>query len=576
MKFSADARFLVGVYETQNFPMWFLDRETGQTTELNIETIRGRSHCFFGNSYRLAAVSKSGNLELLTLPEAKIERTLPLPQGKRWSSVKLSPDGSKAVVFESRHHSLVLIDLDTGETKAFELETPLRDVAWRPDGLQFAIATDVIQVWDVAGNQFCVEIPRNHSCTTHLYYNANGRLLLSSGWDHVTQVFDSLSGREVMRCDALLQDLSADGSQLILHSGSRFQRRPIISSDVVTEFRFGKNKVLLEPEFDPLTGTLWLGCENQLWVADVYHRRVMKQLPSESRLTQAVVDPKSRDIFCSLGSKLWRLPVKRVADDRGPPGPNGLGLTIGPAEPVDLPGAPKASVHTLGFGAEGNKLGVSLVNRRSQFVLKRELNWQGRQVQSDSIPVRVQVNSRQPLLATSSHHAHQIEVRDTENGEVKFVLRRRQCNTNFTPDGKRLVIGADAKIQIYDTENWELQSQSDSDTWFDGGTDFVISHDGQWLAADLREPRGVGILDSENLQLAMTLCAHPIHPKSTIGQFDSTGRWLVTARGEEVIGIWDFRALRREFEKLGLPWPLGELGTHDGPELAPTVRFDWE
>lgn len=555
LKFSADGRYLMGVRKVGARELWIFDRQRNSEIVTGVTTRALRAADYRWTKDQVAVVNDQGDLQLVRLPDGKVVRTYELPDEAQWNSVAVNQDGTEAIVYESYGRHVLWLDLSSGATQSIRPEGKIYCVGWRPDGRQVAIASKEIRVWDLERSRICHRIPCNHNLTSHVQYGADGKLLLTSGWDHVTKIFDPNSERMVMRCEALLHSVSADGTQLVMYSGSRMERRRLITPNVISEFKLPATIGERSAHLEPKSGTLWCTPQARLVVFDIHHRRVLIDRPSRDLSPMVAVDPRGRDVVCTVGGELVRLPIKKTAA-----APSSPGWSIGPPVKIPLPNDSGHLPQSVSFDAQGERVGITHPEHGCHYVLHRDEQWGGQHLHGSRVPIYISLHPDEPLVVSSTHHSTAVEVRNMEFDKVVFRLEQKQCRTEFSADGKNLIVGGDARLRVFDVESWELVGESGADLRFDSWVGFSSSPDSRWIAADLRDPRGVILLDSESLQPALMLGSDHLHPASRIGGFSSDSRYLVTERGLGVVGVWDFAELKNQFEQLEIPWPLGDLG----------------
>ena len=569
LRFSAEGRYLMGVCKIGARELWIFDRHRDTEIATGIETRALRAADFRWTKDEIAVVNEQGDLQLVRLPDGKTVRTYDLSDDAQWNSVAVNRDGSEAIVFESHGRHVLWLDLESGETKSIPPEGTVYCVGWRPDGRQVAIATEEILVWDLERNRICHRIPSNHNLTSHVQYGADGRLLLTSGWDHVTKIFDPNSERMVMQCEALLHGVSPDGTQIVMHSGSRIERRRLITPKVISEFRLPSAVGGRSAHLEPRSGTLWCTPRGRLVVIDIHQRRVMIDRPSRDPNPMVAVDPRGRDVFCAIAGELVRLPISMQTAD-----PSSTDWTIGPPVTISLPSDSGHRPHSVTTDAQGERIGMTDQENDCLYVLHRSEDWGGQHLHGSRSPIYISVHPHDPLVVSSTHHSTDVEVRDTDLDKVVFRLSQKQCRTEFSPDGTHLIVGGDARLRVFDVESWELVGESGPDLWFDAWVGFSSSPDSRWIAADLRNPRGVILLDSDSLQPALMLGSDHLNPASRIGGFSADSRFLVAERGLGVVGVWDFAELKNEFEQLEIPWPLDGLGETTSSAAEREITID--
>ncbi|MEO1616079.1 MAG: hypothetical protein AAFV88_09535 [Planctomycetota bacterium] len=462
--------------------------------------------------------------------------------------------------------------LATSETRQLVFargQIDLTEVAWRPDGQQLALATKgEIRIWDFEFDRVVHWFPHKQIHISELNYVCDGRLLAASGWKHATHFYDPIAQEQTLRCDSFLAATSSGGLRVVLHADDRFEVLSLRPSNVMKRFDLGNPHRLPGCGIHTESGTLWVSMPHKFSVLDFIGNRYEF---SEYRKGHLAVDPLGRDAFVSTGGSVYRLPCNVVEQD------GSKEYRFGPKELIlTRKSNAKPYPETLTISSDGEKIGINSDTSRCQIVLSRSKDWfQASHTHAASQPIRVDCHPTRPLVATSSHHARSIEVRNTETDQAVHRLAGQQRDAFFSPDGNRLVVSGLGEIRVYDTKTWNLISQTDKQLQFNRG--FACSFDGRWLQVESLTPRGLMILDLETLQPALLIPGDPLDPNSMPGCFDPTGRFMACDRGQGTVGVWDLYKLKQYFRSLDLHWPLPGLGDQT-PLRASTseAEVSWE
>lgn len=486
-----------------------------------------------------------------------------------WKSFFISPDDRFAVVYQTLTSHIAVVDIESGLVSKLDFPGPdITTVAWRPDGLHLAIATQKeIFVWDFALGKKYHQFPHHEINVTQLEYIGNGRLLAASGWRSATHIYDPVGEKLVLRCESFLAEVSADGNEFVLQQDEYFNHFRVDASDLVAEFDMGTIHFRMMAGIHSETATLWFAMTHKVGVVDLVQNRFVSNLYAD-HWPGIDLDPQGRDTFIEVAGVVRRLPYSKRSRNR---------LVFGPAKTIlDEIAESGAGPATLQLSGDGNRIGINSERTRCEVVLDRNDNWNIlSHTHAKAAPIRTAPHPFLPVVTTSTHHAEFAEVRNTETDEIVLSFAEREAETRFLPDGSKLILACDGVLSTYDVRNWQQIRRTKNS--FPISNDFTTSADSQWILAESVMPRGAVLLDSETLEAALSIPGDPLHPESTPACIDPNGRFLATTRGATAIGVWDLYKLRQHFESLDLEWPLPGLG-NPTPLRDPKVDIEviWE
>lgn len=584
MAISKDGRFVVGTTLDLNLLIFDLQHDRQIKTELQLP--EGHSFEIQADCQTLVALTTDNRCVGISLLDGSIVHEY-VDFGDRHdhNEVTVSPDGRLIAFHRAFSNSLTVFNVTNAEWTEIPQNGSIHKIQWRPDGTQLAIAGDSIRVWDLELHRTTFEANLSHSPTSRLAWAAGGSLLLSSGDDDQTRCFRVAAGREVLRFDAGLAAVSDDGLNLVLRNGSQFQQCTLTTSDVLYQYKVPTDEytcggVVADRQ-------LWVGNSAGLLIADFSADRIMTE--QHTAATQLAIDPQQRDLFIlTSGTGISRLPTQQIHDTSG----RKTAWSIGPPQPLlitdsrDVTGnvaGPKnwdsTVLNSIDFDCSGEFLTVvrTLGHPPCTAQLIRG-KWNGAHLHGSLKCMSGETNSKFPQLVTRAELVPEIEVFDTTTGQQLFKSRQSPSRSHFTPDGQRLLISAGGSITSYDTKAWQRASVSNPKLKIDSGASFAMSQEGTTIALESRAPRGVLFLDCQTLEPLLLIRGDNDDPDSWVFEegFDAQDKWLVTRRGSNAVACWNLAAIRNHFEQIGLPWPLGELGSGNSAISTIPIELDWE
>jgi hypothetical protein len=143
-----------------------------------------------------------------------------------------------------------------------------------------------------------------------------------------------------------------------------------------------------------------------------------------------------------------------------------------------------------------------------------------------------------------------IRIWDAESGKQVRQLAVPNARVAFSPDGKWLIAGGVSDYRLWKVGSWEEDSVLDADRRQPWDRPLAFTRDSRVLAMvrygqqvqlyDLAERKEVAVLTVPDAPRIVWLC------------FSPDGSQLAAATEAHTIGLWDFRALRQELQKLEL------------------------
>lgn len=583
MAISKDGRFVVGT--TSNLGLFIFDLQREQEIECGIELIEGHSFEIQSDCRTLVALTRDHQCVNISLLDGSVvSEYADLDNRHDHNELAVSPDGQLIAFHRAFGTYLSIFDVVNQHWTDLPKASAIRRISWRPDGTQLAIAGDTIRIWDFDLERTIFTAQVTHSTTSQLAWAAGGSLLLSSGDDGQTRCFRVAADREVLRFDAGLAAVSNDGRSLILRNGSQLQQYSLTASDILYQYgvitdSYSSGGVVADRQ-------LWVGHSAGVSIADLSTDRITTE--KDSSAAQLAIDPTQRDLFIlTSGTGICRLPIQRIDDSSG----LATAWKIGPQQPMSIVDSQNVTgdaselkdwdstiLSNIDFDCSGEILTVvrTLDYPPCTAHLDRG-SWNGTHLHGSVKCMSAETNAKLPQLVTRAEVIPGIEVFDSSSGKQLLNSDQSPSRSHFTPDGQRLLLSAGGVITGYDTTTWQKVSVSNPDLNFDSGASFAMSQDGTIIAVESRAPRGVQFLNSLTLQPLLLIRGDNEDPDSWVFEegFDTNDKWLVTRRGSKAVACWNLAAIRSHFENIGLPWPLGQLGSGNKAISKALIKTDW-
>lgn len=394
-----------------------------------------------------------------------------------------------------------------------------------------------------------------------LAFHPSGQWLASASWDGQTRFWDAGSGQSVLRTQAgyALQFDDA-GSRL----GFFQEGKGIGDWEIETASVFGTVETHLGSEVEVLTvalshagNMLAATTRNTLYLWEGSTGKEFDSVRVERSWGSAFTTD-DQALLLSSETGLLRVPLLTQTPMSTP--------RLGKPEP--LAGAPKGpfahGAITYGrriyFVAEGASSHVFIDLAPPHTVLTLPGRWE------NSAPSVFDGR----LASTSRWKGQGTRIWDIPSRKMLRALPDEGGISQFSPDGRWLVVGTSTEILIYETQSWQLARRllRDSASAISGLTAF--SPDGRVLAVT-HTLRQVRLLEPETGDTLANLDA-PSPERITALAFSGDGSVLAAGTDSGVIQIWRLRDLRQRLAAMGLDWAeevRGQASVAGNPRVVP-------
>jgi WD40 repeat protein/predicted Ser/Thr protein kinase len=503
----------------------------------------------------LHRLSDLAPLEELAHPEKKAEwdyRASFDPTGNWLALVGIGAGGVLRIL--DWRQQKIMAELDG---QGMYLELP----GWYPDGRSLAVGWGRnirIYGFEKEGSQLVSEFRGPQQVAVSTSYLAGPNLLLSSGWEGVTRVWDPRLERQLLEIPGTLVAASPRDRFVISNSG----RVSVIRVEKPAEFR-----LLHHP---PCAGVKDLGVSSVSFSKDgdvlaasgggsirffpVRHGSDSGQtisLRDGNYETQArfISGADSLLLTGAVGAVTW--PWER----------NGERRKLGQPHLLTTEASPESAVTPDGRVIAYSQGEYALV-RSSHDPLQS--HWVGPHGSIWSLTLSPD-GSR---LATGNWHGDDVIIWEVATNRILHRIPGKRMSPRFSPDGRRLVTREfDGDLTLWDTTDWRAIR---SLRLRYGPVAFDPT--GRCYAVGLGLGR-VRLFDSQNAGGLVDLVA-PLTFNSKCLAFDRNGGRLAVGTSESSVYMWDLHALRRRLAKMGLDWESSPLPEADQPEAIAALTIE--
>ncbi|MCX6929962.1 MAG: WD40 repeat domain-containing protein, partial [Verrucomicrobia bacterium] len=426
-----------------------------------------------------------------------------------------------------------------------EPDDEMTDLAWHPGGNLLAAAHDDgrITVVDVRSSER--QTFKAHTMVvTRVMFDPRGEVLVSTSWDGTTRFWDARSGRPLLTTQAGYASAFDTTGQRLLY----FKERLGVGAwkyEAATGFSrlvvpIGNSDRILGVDFSPdgqwLSGTTKEGVH--LWFRGTGEHTAFVALTNTER---AAFLTNSQSLVVSTRQGFYETRLTNAAVDAGVslsepqvlPGTEGQGFWLG----FITPGQPR-------WFASAAPTRIAAVNLDATASLTQYL-WRGPRRAATISP-----DGR--FVATSAWKGGGTHVWDTQLGRQIATLGDEGGLAWFSPDGRRLAVGASTEFLFYDTSTWKCSTRVERDVVSALSGILAFSTDAQRIALT-HGIRQVQLLGADaQMVLANFNAPHP--ERITWLSFNQDGRLLAASTDNREIQLWDLECLRRELAALGLDY----------------------
>lgn len=566
--FSPQGDLLAARFKDGEVRLWRLTNETLLLASRGTSS-EGHSYPFFSpDGSVLGILPKSAERQRgdgLRLYDVQSRRVQSFPLAP--TQAKFSPDGKHlAVLVDGQIQVLNLTNrqVDAG----LDVEVGFySELEWHPNGRRLAFSGQAgrLIVWDVwAGSK--VKIFDGHpNQITFLDFSPDGAMLLTYGWDGLANLWDAVSGRRLLGENrAAITSFSITGDK-VLAKGERGRRETVQRLLPRTGFR------TVASTGNPAQAThgIWIHPSGRL-IASAYPRHVatnavciwtfpegelVAQLPGE--WAQFTADGRAILAFQErVAVRRFNIPARL----------SNCGSAEGWEEEVIFRPGKGGTLVRGTLATDGRTLAIG----ENRYVNLLDLTGEKQPKRFKAPAQNASLSPNGQWVVTEKHQDYGYLL-DASNGEI---IRRLppQIRTEFSPDGRYLIVLDEKALSVYQTNGWKLLRKIPLAVGIGTAPAFTFTPDGQIFAL-AHNRQDVRLFDSSTWSELATL-ANPIPIGGPAGlAFSADARWLLAARHDGDIIAWELPVVRAELAKLGLDWDQsrGEAAATSHPGVTPSV-----
>lgn len=478
------------------------------------------------------------------------------------SVVRFQPRGDRIAVAQGSDVHVIDWNSDQKLTHSFSAQANM--IAWSRDGQRIAVAgnDNMIYVWHPFSEKPDLVCRGHRAAVLNVAFNNQGNLIASTGYDGISRIWDSRTGKQLLQTSGYCTGFSNDDRFL----GFGWSRSTIGRWKMTHPTGFQMLTRIPRCEQVSISGDgrvlLCAGIEEvQVW--DTVERRLLGALKLGEGYCSATLAPSGKFLVTCSQQGLYRWPIvkqqKRSSNS----------WVIGPPENLLLPlaGSPK----TCSITADSRLLTVFCERGGSQ-LLVLDLEETPRQARRIGFgPGDTSSDGR--WTATAPWQGHHTKIWNAKTGELVQQIQGMNAQATFCPDQSMLVVARAEEVDFYDS-SWELIDQLQRESGGGHRPAVAFSGDGKLLAY-AHSSWEIRLLDATTRKQLATLAAPNSEMVIQIA-LNGDGSQLVACTRAGDILHWDLRRIRQELKAYKLDWGSVGLGEIKSDRIDSPLQFEIE
>jgi WD40 repeat protein len=505
---------------------------------------KARAVNFHRDSQQVALTYVDGSIGLFELPSGRQVSRLAPDTIVRGACCSLHPTNPELAVFSYFGSVVQIRDTRSGSVIASLPVFHPHDVAWHPDGREFAVASTesgLIHLYDRSTLKPIREFKSSY--VTSLAFNHAGDRLAASGWGMQIELFDVNSGQLLFATKPMLKSLrfSADDKHLagavqdgklgILQVGEGRECRAINLKNLPQKGEY--TSVAVSPDSQILVATTTSGFG--FWSLADGRELAFIVMPGEN--SRVIFEP-SGSILTLTRAGVIRWPVVKAIDKTDK-------LIVGPPDALPLPRGTSLVQSRDGRVTVSCSRAAGLEQDfAGGWILHSDRPGKPIRLDAGADIARIAITPDGRSVITATHAGKPTKFWNAHDGRlVKNLGVERVGHLTISPDGHWLSTGLDGDRLIAINDANLGPSLGGAGTFAPDGNLFAsATTEGLIRLVDAATGRELASLES------------PTQEASFPSIFTADGTRLISVSSFGGIRIWDLRLIRRQLAEMGLDW----------------------
>jgi WD40 repeat protein len=545
LRFSADGRSLVVVYEHGQVALWNLSRR-----EIALRT-RGQVTALSREGDTLAVGTRSGLVRLYDVPSGRARATFSV--GFPPAEIAFHPDGRQLALSDGLRGSAVQV-LTTDQGKLVRVLPGMEEaevLAWSADGGLLAVGggDGSISIWEWPSGRRLPSLTGHEGSVVRMAFSHRGHLLASVGEDSSLRLWEPLEQKQLLAVTTSrwpqLQ-FSLDDRQLAVGGAG-----PQAWIWQIAASRECRTLHAAEPR-SPHVRSLAFSPDSRLLAATA--ERGIRLIDTEGGTEVArVVEPMASAFFSRDGRRLFTYGTEGLLSRPLWPPTRAAGSSLHLGHSDVALGAGTGRFQGAAQSPGGDV--VAVVHDGHAHVL--HLRERARPVELWPHPgmesIACSPDARWIATGTGLRRTASVRVWNARRGVLESeLLLDGPAAVAFSPDGRWLVSSREQEYRFWEVGSWKPGRTIPSERGLRVPGSLAFTTDGRLLAI-VSSRSAVRLVDPTMGAEIVTLQAPRDDPIGCVS-FSPDGRWLAAGCAKDLIHLWDLAEIRRGLAGMGLDW----------------------
>ena len=479
-------------------------------------------------------------------------------------TLRFNPEGTKLAALQRGSSTLEIGDAGSGRTITSLVSSGRINIfAWNHDGALLATGGEDgrISVWDSQSGRVLVRMDGHESRVTVLAFSHQGDLLASEGWDSTLRLWDLARGRQLLIYRTQDTDLTFSRDDRMLSYCVDGETTRLLEVAHTTGYRRldsrGAARKSWTGDFSPDGRLLAVSTRDGIVIWDVMAGKELGFVQTPICHSAHFQTNAGLGLVASTGAGLYRWPLD-IESTSG-----GSFLRVG--APQILLGQQELRYSAL--DRSGGKVLASIANVADPVLVDLADPTNLLRLHGHAGAEFVALAPGGRWAATGTWKRGGVKVYDAAAGrDLRKLPIKGTALVAFSPDDNWLATATMTELRFWKTGSWEPCTQSIPGDRVSEINPLAFSPDGRLLAA-VRAANEIQIVKVPTCEVIATLRGPTLAHFGAVS-FSPDGTKLAAIEWSGEVNIWDLPLIRGELSKLNLDWKLPPFPS--GSDVSPT------